>query len=397
MTKTVQKSKARDMTQGSIWKQLLLFSLPLMAGNLFQQLYNTVDSIVVGNFVGKEALAAVGSVGPIINSLIGFFMGLSTGAGVIISQYYGAKADEKVSRTVSTTLVMTFILSIVFTILGILITPYMLRMMSTPDDVIRESATYLKIYFGGVAGLMFYNMGSGVLRAVGDSRHPLYFLIFSAVVNTVLDLLFVVSFGMKGAAYEPKELRMAYETKIKEQEAALKMECRGSHVPEIDIADVFRQLFEDQAVSVTEKEIADLAKMFRAISIEELKLFPGVPEMLQRLKDAGKKVFLLSNAQALFTAPEISLLGLTRYFDGILLSSDAGVKKPDPAFYEMLLKQYHLDPAECLMTGNDDIADCHGAASAGIASRYVATRQSPKINGPLPENCEKIAAIAELF
>ena len=196
MTKTVQKSKARDMTQGSIWKQLLLFSLPLMAGNLFQQLYNTVDSIVVGNFVGKEALAAVGSVGPIINSLIGFFMGLSTGAGVIISQYYGAKADEKVSRTVSTTLVMTFFLSIVFTILGIFITPYMLRMMSTPNDVIRESATYLKIYFGGVAGLMFYNMGSGVLRAVGDSRHPLYFLIFSAVVNTVLDLLFVVSFGM---------------------------------------------------------------------------------------------------------------------------------------------------------------------------------------------------------
>ena len=119
--------------------------------------------------------------------------------------------------------------------------------------------------------------------------------------------------------------------------------------------------------------------------------------MLQRLKDAGKKVFLLSNAQALFTAPEISLLGLTKYFDGILLSSDAGVKQPDPAFYEMLLKQYHLNPSECLMTGNDDIADCHGAASAGIASRYVATRQSPKINDPLPENCEKIAAIAELF
>ena len=99
-------------------------------------------------------------------------------------------------------------------------------------------------------------------------------------------------FGMKGAAYEPKELRTAYETKIKEQEAALRMECLGSHVPEIDIADVFRQLFEDKAVLVTEDEIADLAKMFRAISIEELSLFPGVPEMLQRLKDAGKKVFL---------------------------------------------------------------------------------------------------------
>ena len=204
-------------------------------------------------------------------------------------------------------------------------------------------------------------------------------------------------FGMKGAAYEAKELRTAYETKIKEHEAALRTECRGSHVPEIDIADVFRELFEDKDVSVTEEEIADLAKMFRAVSIEELKLFPGVPEMLKRMKDAGKKVFLLSNAQALFTAPEISLLGLTPYFDGILLSSDAGVKKPDPAFYEMLLTRYHLDPKECLMTGNDDIADCHGAASAGIASRYVATRQSPKLSGPLPENCEEIAAIAELF
>ena len=130
---------------------------------------------------------------------------------------------------------------------------------------------------------------------------------------------------------------------------------------------------------------------------KKMSLFTGVPEMLQRLKDAGKKGFLLSNAQALFTAPEIPLLGLTKYFDGILLSSDAGVKKPDPAFFEMLLKQYHLNPSECLMTGNDDIADCHGAASAGIASRYVATRQSPKINGSLPENCEKIAEIAELF
>jgi len=202
MSKQAAQSTTNQITEGVIWKQLLIFFFPILFGTFFQQLYNTADAIIVGNFVGKEALAAVGSVGPIINSLIGFFMGLSTGAGVIISQYYGAKADEKVSRTVSTTLVMTFILSIVFTILGILITPYMLRMMSTPDDVIRESATYLKIYFGGVAGLMFYNMGSGVLRAVGDSRHPLYFLIFSAVVNTVLDLLFVgvLKLGVGSAA-----------------------------------------------------------------------------------------------------------------------------------------------------------------------------------------------------
>ena len=183
------------------------------------------------------------------------------------------------------------------------------------------------------------------------------------------------------------------------------LESRGIKVPDLNTLRPFigPPLIESfmKFYGMTEEEArlctAKYRERFKDTGIYENKVYPGVPEMLQRLKDAGKKVFLLSNAQALFTAPEISLLGLTRYFDGILLSSDAGVKKPDPAFYEMLLKQYHLDPAECLMTGNDDIADCHGAASAGIASRYVATRQSPKINGPLPENCEKIAAIAELF
>ena len=183
------------------------------------------------------------------------------------------------------------------------------------------------------------------------------------------------------------------------------LESRGIKVPDLNTLRPFigPPLIESfmKFYGMTEEEArlctAKYRERFKDTGIYENKVYPGVPEMLQRLKDAGKKVFLLSNAQALFTAPEISLLGLTKYFDGILLSSDAGVKKPDPAFYEMLLKQYHLDPAECLMTGNDDIADCHGAASAGIASRYVATRQSPKINDPLPENCEKIAAIAELF
>ena len=183
------------------------------------------------------------------------------------------------------------------------------------------------------------------------------------------------------------------------------LESRGINVPDLNTLRPFigPPLIESfmKFYGMTEEEArlctAKYRERFKDTGIYENKVYPGVPEMLQRLKDAGKKVFLLSNAQALFTAPEISLLGLTKYFDGILLSSDAGVKKPDPAFYEMLLKQYHLDPAECLMTGNDDIADCHGAASAGIASCYVATRQSPKINGPLPENCEKIAAIAELF
>lgn len=190
------------MTEGTIWKQILWFAFPLMVGNVFQQFYNTVDSIVVGNFVGKEALAAVGSVGPIINSLIGFFMGLSTGAGVVISQAYGAKNHERVERAVHTTLVMTFLLCILFTFIGVAMTPAMLRLMSTPKDVMAQAAAYLRIYFAGVSGLMVYNMGSGILRAVGDSTRPLYFLIFSACVNTVLDVVFVAVFGMgiEGAA-----------------------------------------------------------------------------------------------------------------------------------------------------------------------------------------------------
>lgn len=198
-----KKKREIDMTQGVIWKQLLLFALPLLAGNVFQQFYNTVDSIVVGNFVGKEALAAVGSVGPIINSLIGFFMGLSTGAGVVISQAYGAKKEEKVIKAVHTTLIMTFVLCIVFSIVGVLAVPFMLRLMGTPEDVFPEAASYLRIYFSGVSGLMFYNMGAGILRAVGDSKRPLYFLIFSACMNTVLDVVFVavLRMGIAGAAW----------------------------------------------------------------------------------------------------------------------------------------------------------------------------------------------------
>ncbi len=187
--------KDTDLTQGSIVRQLITFAVPLLIGNIFQQLYNTVDSIVVGNFVGPEALAAVGNVSPIINTLIGFFTGLATGGSVVISQHYGARDEKGVHEAVHTTLVMTFILCVVFTLIGVWMVPYMLRAMQTPSDVFAAAEEYLTIYFSGVAGLMIYNMGSGILRAVGDSRRPLYFLIFSAVVNTVLDLVFVVSFG----------------------------------------------------------------------------------------------------------------------------------------------------------------------------------------------------------
>ena len=205
MAHTVRARAGRDtdMTQGVIWKQLLFFALPLMVGNLFQQFYNTVDSIVVGNFVGKEALAAVGSVGPVINSLIGFFSGMATGGGVVISQSYGARNNRKVSSAVHTTMLLTFLLSIVFTFAGVAITPFMLRLMSTPPDVLPQASEYLEIYFGGVSGLMVYNMGAGILRAVGDSKRPLYFLILSACVNTVLDIVFVAvcGWGVAGVAW----------------------------------------------------------------------------------------------------------------------------------------------------------------------------------------------------
>ena len=193
----LRKHGSMDMTEGVIWKQLLGFAVPLMLGFVFQQLYNTVDSVVVGNFVGKEALAAVGSTGSIINTLIGFFTGLSTGATVIIARMFGARDREGVHNAVHTTMVMTLVLALVFTVIGVLMTPQMLEWMNTPTDVLPQAEEYLRIYFSGIIGLMIYNMGAGILRAVGDSRRPLYFLIFSAIVNTVGDLVFVLVFDMK--------------------------------------------------------------------------------------------------------------------------------------------------------------------------------------------------------
>ena len=192
-----------DMTEGSVFLHLLYFALPLLAGNIFQQLYNTVDTWVVGNYVSDAAFSAVGTVAPIINMLIGTFLGLSSGAGVVVSQYYGAKRYDKVRDAVSTSIVLTIILAIVFTAVGIFMTPTMLRLMKTPADVFPESSAYLIIYFAGMAGLMFYNMGAGILRAVGDSRRPFYDLVAAAVINTVLDLVFAIVFhmGVQGVAY----------------------------------------------------------------------------------------------------------------------------------------------------------------------------------------------------
>ena len=192
-----------DMTEGSILRHLLIFAFPLLIGNIFQQLYNMVDTWVVGNFVSNEAYSAVGSVGPIINMLIGFFGGLSGGAGAVISQYYGARQEKNVQRTVHTAMTMTLVMGVLFTAIGIAVTPFMLRMMNTPDEVFGQSQTYLTVYFAGIMGLMIYNIGSGILRAVGDSTRPFYFLVVSALLNTVLDLFFVLglNMGVEGVAF----------------------------------------------------------------------------------------------------------------------------------------------------------------------------------------------------
>ncbi len=184
------------MTDGAIWRHLLEFAIPMSLGLLFQQLYNAVDSVVVGQYVGKQALAAVGSTGNIINMLVGLCNGLSVGAGVIISQRFGAKDNEKLHEAVHTTLSVTFLLCMIATTVGMLIVTPMLKMMDTPEDVFDQAKTYLSIYFSGISGLLLYNMGAGILRAVGDSQRPLYFLAFSAGLNIAGDLVFVLVFDM---------------------------------------------------------------------------------------------------------------------------------------------------------------------------------------------------------
>ncbi len=199
---TKAKTTSRDLTEGNIAKQVLLFSLPLMLGNVFQMLYNTVDSIVVGNFVGTQALAAVGSTTMIVNLFVFFFNGFSIGASVVVGNLFGSRNMKKLHDAIETVLTSSFILCVIFTIISVLGVRPMLRFMSTPEDVFPEAVTYLRIYFAGISGLLIYNIGSGILRSVGDTTRPLYFLILTSVLNIILDLVFVIVFrlGIAGVA-----------------------------------------------------------------------------------------------------------------------------------------------------------------------------------------------------
>ena len=192
-----------DMTEGNIWRHIIVFALPLLIGSVFQQLYNTVDTWVLGKYVSDQAFSAVGSVGPIVNMLIGFFTGLSSGASVVISQYYGAKRFDKIDKAVRTASLITLISGVLLSLLGILLVPAMLDLMNMPENVYEEAQTYLVIYFAGMTGLMIYNMGAGILRAIGDSQKPFFFLACTAIVNILLDLLFAIKFkmGVAGVAY----------------------------------------------------------------------------------------------------------------------------------------------------------------------------------------------------
>ncbi len=191
-----------DMTRGNILRHLIAFTVPLLAGNLFQQMYNMVDTWVLGNFVSNEAFSGVGSVTQIVNTMISLFMGFSAGASVVISQYFGAKDEENVSRAVHTTVTCSLILGAVLSVVGVLLIPFLLRFMQVPVEVFPYSKAYLTIYFSGLLGLVIYNIGSAILRAVGDSTRPFYYLVVCAVLNTVLDLLFVLKFhmGVEGVA-----------------------------------------------------------------------------------------------------------------------------------------------------------------------------------------------------
>ena len=190
-------AKENRITEGSIFGQLLLFFFPILFGTFFQQLYNTADAMVVGRFVGKQALAAVGgSTSTLINLLVGFFVGLSSGATVVISQFYGARKADKVHWAVHTSIAFSVIGGIIFMIVGLVGSPWALEAMKTPEDVMGHAVVYIRIYFLGIIVNLVYNMGAGILRAVGDSRRPLYFLIASCFTNIILDVLLVAVLGM---------------------------------------------------------------------------------------------------------------------------------------------------------------------------------------------------------
>ena len=197
-----QKMAARNITEGVIWKQLLIFFFPILLGTFFQQMYNTVDTIIVGRFVGTQALAAVGSTGALISLLNGFFIGLGSGATVLVSQFFGANDQEGIRKALHTGIGLSLVLGLVISFVGLCFGPQILKMMKTPEDCLDGAVIYARIFFTGAVASMIYNMGSGILRAMGDSKRPMIFLIITCFANIILDIFCVVvlKMGVAGAA-----------------------------------------------------------------------------------------------------------------------------------------------------------------------------------------------------
>lgn len=197
------KQKGTKLLNGPIWKGIVSFAIPLFLGNLFQQLYNTADSLIVGNFLGSDALAAVSSSGSLIFLMVGFFNGIAMGAGVVISKYFGARDYENLKKAVHTDVAFGLAAGLLLTVIGMLLAPQILVLMGTPESVLPKSIVYFRAYFAGSLAFVMYNIVMGILQAVGDSRHPLYYLIFSSILNIVLDLLLVGGFhlGVGAAAF----------------------------------------------------------------------------------------------------------------------------------------------------------------------------------------------------
>lgn len=191
------------LTEGTIWKKLLIFALPLMLSNFLQQLYNTADLLIIGRFIGTEAQAAVGATGSLSNMLIGFFIGLSTGCAVVVAQMYGAEDEDGLYRMVHSSMSIALVSGVVLSVAGFFLSTPLLRLMNTPEEILADASVYLRIFFAGSIPSLLYNMGAGILRSVGDSKRPFYFLAVSSITNILLDLLFIAVFGwgVAGAAW----------------------------------------------------------------------------------------------------------------------------------------------------------------------------------------------------
>ena len=198
----METQSRQQITEGVIWKQLLIFFFPILMGTFFQQMYNTVDTIIVGRLVGTEALAAVGATGPLVSMVNGFFTGIGSGATVVLAQAYGAGDRKGVSDSIHTGVALSLVLGVMLTVIGICFGGQVMGWMNTPENCMADATTYLRIYFAGSIGTVVYNMGAGILRAMGDSKRPMLFLMVTCILNVVLDLLFVavLHMGVAGAA-----------------------------------------------------------------------------------------------------------------------------------------------------------------------------------------------------